>query len=837
MKKNFIKSYFKSFGIIPSIVILAALFVVAYFFYIRQNMVSDTITDIGIGALMVGLVGLAGIGISKLLTKEVNFLDFGRGVGFCGSLMLAIIALCNGYHTKHALVFFIAAGVLLVEIVVRFIFVDDQKEYTSFRYYFAAIANKYNPLLILLAGALVALIGTILAANNITGSINVLKELLNFKYMLVGGLFAVLVLVLIPALIVDPSEKYGANIFDFVLSVGFVASLYLFVLAMNEVGVFYARLIILTCALCAAGLLVRAVSYTKGKNYKYTEHKVRSYFSDVYQKYDSSLWIFIGAILVVVFGVAASYASGSTAFTKIFGVKLQTFSTVLNYISIVGVVALIALMFVFRNFKSEKIERVDSLLISSLLASSLIIPYFIMLLAIGGGFAALASNVSLLILFIFITILFIVSAVIQTIRLMSYDPLLEIREENAKREQEKALKETQKAEETKEEAEKIQEEETQDDAFVYDDDDVNDILNDNSEEVEETVEEAVEEPVEKTVEKPVEETVEEATEEANEEEAEDSDELEEDEEDETDEVEEAEDSDELEEDEAVEVSNDITKNIQVQEYVAVDENGAPKKIKKRFNTKMMFAPYETKEYYNEVKNYLMMYRAKGRISARCETFRYKGLVAKVSLGGKTLKVYLALDPELVSQYPKYHFRDCSEKKQYSEVPVMIKVRSARGLKYFKELVDMMMANREVKPKRKFEPTNYMSSLIPNGEAILGSLGLSQDYLQNLMSAEMIPAEMPTDLEHFLPSIQSEPLEDEEVEATVYLDTLCNHFEDGEVVDIDTLKSKHVVTKGNVIHIKARGTMDRKLTIYAEYFDEDALQILLCLSCTVVKVYH
>ena len=80
-------------------------------------------------------------------------------------------------------------------------------------------------------------------------------------------------------------------------------------------------------------------------------------------------------------------------------------------------------------------------------------------------------------------------------------------------------------------------------------------------------------------------------------------------------------------------------------------------------------------------------------------------------------------------------------------------------------------------------------------------------------------------------------EDEEVEATVYLDTLCNHFEDGEVVDIDTLKSKHVVTKGNVIHIKARGTMDRKLTIYAEYFDEDALQILLCLSCTVVKVYH
>ena len=550
---------------------------------------------------------------------------------------------------------------------------------------------------------------------------------------------------------------------------------------------------------------------------------------DVYEKYDSSLWIFVGAVLVVVFGVAASYASGSTAFTKIFGVKLQTFSTVLNYFSIVGVVSLIALMFVFRDFKSDRIVRVDSLLVSSLLASSLIIPYFLMLLIFGGGFATLATNLSLLILFIFIAILFIVSAVIQAIRLMSYDPMIEIREATLKREQEKKEEEALKAQD--EEKSQDTEEEKQDEEFVYDDDVLNDMLNDDNDEVEEVTEEVVKEPAEE----PVKESTEELSEEETEDEPEDEADEEDDEADDLDETE-----DENNDEEPVEETkspDDITKNIQVQEYVAVDENGTPKKIKKRFNTKMMFAPYETKEYYNEVKNYLMMYRAKGRISARCETFRYKGLVAKVALGGKTLKVYLALDPALVSQYPKYHFRDCGEKKQYADVPVMIKVRSPRGLKYFKELVDMMMANREVKPKRKFEPTNYMSSLIPNGEAILGSLGLSQDYLHNLMSAEMISEEMPTNLEQFLPSIQSDALEEEEVEATVYLDTLCNHFEDGEVVDIDTLKSKHVVTKGNVIHIKARGTMDRKLTIYAEYFDEDALQILLCLSCTVIKVYH
>lgn len=270
------------------------------------------------------------------------------------------------------------------------------------------------------------------------------------------------------------------------------------------------------------------------------------------------------------------------------------------------------------------------------------------------------------------------------------------------------------------------------------------------------------------------------------------------------------------------------------EIEELDEEGKVKKIKRKFNTRMMFAPYETKEYYNEVKNYLTQYRAKGRYSSRCETFRYKGLLAKVALAGKSLKVYLALDPEFVAQSPKYHFKNVSDKKQYAEVPVMIKVKSDRGLKHFKELVDIMMADRGVTVKKNFEATNYIPQLIPNGEAILGALGYPAEYIQDIMNADLIPDDMSDDLINYLPVVSGEALEDK-VEASVYLDTLCSHFDDGDEITLEKLIEMRIVSGGSVLKIKARGTLDKKLTIYADEFESDALKMLMCTNCTAIRV--
>ena len=99
----------------------------------------------------------------------------------------------------------------------------------------------------------------------------------------------------------------------------------------------------------------------------------------------------------------------------------------------------------------------------------------------------------------------------------------------------------------------------------------------------------------------------------------------------------------------------------------------------------------------------------------------------------------------------------------------------------------------------------------------------------------ISSEIPNGLIDYIPCIQLDPLTEEEIEAAVYLDTLCGNFNDGDEINIDVLKSLHIVQKGNVLRIKARGTLDKKFTIYAEYFDEDALKMLMCTNCTAIRI--
>ena len=99
----------------------------------------------------------------------------------------------------------------------------------------------------------------------------------------------------------------------------------------------------------------------------------------------------------------------------------------------------------------------------------------------------------------------------------------------------------------------------------------------------------------------------------------------------------------------------------------------------------------------------------------------------------------------------------------------------------------------------------------------------------------ISEELPDNLIDSIYTVNYEALEEEAVEANVYLDTLCKHFENGDVITFDVLKAKNIVREGNVIRVKARGTLDKKFTIYAEEFDEKALKMLLSANCTPVRV--
>ncbi|MBR2612324.1 MAG: DUF2357 domain-containing protein, partial [Clostridia bacterium] len=108
-----------------------------------------------------------------------------------------------------------------------------------------------------------------------------------------------------------------------------------------------------------------------------------------------------------------------------------------------------------------------------------------------------------------------------------------------------------------------------------------------------------------------------------------------------------------------------------------------------FLSKLIQSDKELQQIYTEIKNLLLSYRGvKARMSFANETFKKaKVHISKLNVKGKSLTVELALNPENYS-IQKYHFIDNSAKNP--ELPMMMKVRSERSLRYCLELIEEQM---------------------------------------------------------------------------------------------------------------------------------------------------
>ena len=105
-----------------------------------------------------------------------------------------------------------------------------------------------------------------------------------------------------------------------------------------------------------------------------------------------------------------------------------------------------------------------------------------------------------------------------------------------------------------------------------------------------------------------------------------------------------------------------------------------------FAEKIVKAEKEIQEKYNELKNEILAYGASSRLSIAGDTFRlHRKAYVKITLVGKTLKVYFALNPNDYAE-SKIPVFDASDKSAYEEVPALLKVRSKLSLKRAKELV-------------------------------------------------------------------------------------------------------------------------------------------------------
>ncbi len=127
-----------------------------------------------------------------------------------------------------------------------------------------------------------------------------------------------------------------------------------------------------------------------------------------------------------------------------------------------------------------------------------------------------------------------------------------------------------------------------------------------------------------------------------------------------------------------------------------EEHSAFDFIRKPFSEKINDADDEIKDYYNTLKNLILSYGLTSRMTTTCETFKFnKHDLVKISLVGKTLRVYLALNPKDYNG-STISVKDVSDKKIYQNTPTLIKIKSQLAFKRAQMLIADLMQSKQIK---------------------------------------------------------------------------------------------------------------------------------------------
>ena len=143
----------------------------------------------------------------------------------------------------------------------------------------------------------------------------------------------------------------------------------------------------------------------------------------------------------------------------------------------------------------------------------------------------------------------------------------------------------------------------------------------------------------------------------------------------------------------------------------LDENGAAINIQCRrsFTANIIQSdPGTVKYYYSELKNYALSFKGvKAKMSWRYETFKKgRNQLLRMKIRGKCICLYCALDP---AQFDKSkYFQEAIDAKMFESVPMLVKIKSPRGLKRAMELIDATMEKFGIEKDSQAKNVDYVA---------------------------------------------------------------------------------------------------------------------------------
>jgi len=144
-----------------------------------------------------------------------------------------------------------------------------------------------------------------------------------------------------------------------------------------------------------------------------------------------------------------------------------------------------------------------------------------------------------------------------------------------------------------------------------------------------------------------------------------------------------------------------------------------------FQGRLILLQEPIQSYYTEIKNEFLKYDSVvDRMSFRHETYKSGRLkLAKISVRGKSIRVFLSLDPSEFDE-ARFKFVDMRIKKPNAEYPMMMKISSPRKLRRVLELINELMNRNSILAKENPEVIDYhrpsmtLEEMINSDEALV-----------------------------------------------------------------------------------------------------------------------
>ena len=278
------------------------------------------------------------------------------------------------------------------------------------------------------------------------------------------------------------------------------------------------------------------------------------------------------------------------------------------------------------------------------------------------------------------------------------------------------------------------------------------------------------------------------------------------------------------------------------------------RYKKSFMARLIQAPDEIKGFYSDLKNQILSYKkVSSRVSTSFDSINNgRKALAKFNVRGKTLYLYLALDP---SQFDgtKYNVEAISSKK-YEAVPCLYKIKSERKFKWAKQLIDILAKQYEL-VKGDEQNVDYKPAFMTLDQLIqaghVKELVSKEDYEEYLRKravalveaqhrASISASEAHNVLDDETAAVLLQDLrkgaQSKSKKAIVNIDVLSQKFNEGDLVNIKALAEKGIVPKNTTfVKVLARGYIDKPLVVELQDYSLDAVKMIVITGGQARKV--